>query len=104
MAEIMIQKENADTIRSTIRKFSSEIKNQFKAEIIGIFGSYARNEQHRGSDVDVLVRFDSGATLFDLVALSDYLEDILDVPVDVVSEKALHPMMRDDVMNELVVV
>ncbi|WP_407283248.1 nucleotidyltransferase family protein [Methanolobus sp. WCC1] len=92
------------SIANTIRERSPEIKTQFKAEVIGIFGSYARGEQHSDSDVDVLVRFESGATLFDLVGLSDYLGLILGVPVDVVSERALHPMMHDDVMNELVVV
>ncbi|WP_319506281.1 nucleotidyltransferase family protein [uncultured Methanolobus sp.] len=93
-----------DTIKKIIRDKAPEIKTKFKADVVGIFGSYARGEQHSGSDVDVLVRFDKGATLLDLVGLSDYLEELLCVPVDVVSEKALHPMMRDDVMNELVVV
>jgi hypothetical protein len=92
------------SVASIIRKKSPEIKIQFKAEVIGIFGSYAREEQHSGSDVDVLVRFENGATLFDLVGLSDYLGEFLGVPVDVVSEKALHPLMHDDVMNELVVI
>jgi hypothetical protein len=91
-----------DNITSTIREINSEIKTQFKAEVIGIFSSYVRGEQHSGSDVDMLVRFESGATLFDLVSLSDYLGAIFGVPV--VSEKALHPMVHDDVMNELVVV
>ena len=93
-----------NTITSLVRAKGPEIKARFKAEVIGIFGSYARDEQHSGSDVDVLVRFENGATLFDLVGLSDYLESALGVPVDVVSEKTLHPMMRDDMMDELVVV
>lgn len=47
-------------ITSFIRHKAHVIKNQFKAEVIGIFGSYARGEQHSGSDVDLLVRFDAG--------------------------------------------
>ena len=93
-----------DTIRKVIQNNASDIKTQFKAEVIGIFGSYARGEQSSESDVDVLVRFDKGATLLDLVAVSEYLENLLGIPVDVVSEKSLHPMMRDDVLNELVAV
>lgn len=93
-----------DTIRKVIQNNASDIKTQFKVEVIGIFGSYARGEQSSESDVDVLVRFDKGATLLDLVAVSEYLENLLGIPVDVVSEKSLHPMMRDNVLNELVAV
>ena len=93
-----------DTIRKVILNNASDVKTQFKAEVIGIFGSYARGEQNSESDVDVLVRFDKGATLLDLVGVSEYLEKLLGIPVDVVSEKSLHPMMRDDVLNELVAV
>lgn len=100
----MKQHMDANSIKTTIKIRGPEIREKFRAEIIGIFGSYARGEQNSRSDVDVLVRFDKGATLFDLVGLSDYLENLLGIPVDVVSEKALHPMMRDDVLNELVMV
>jgi predicted nucleotidyltransferase len=48
------------------------------------------------------VRFGEGATLFDLVELGYYVEDLFGVPVDIVSERAIHPMMKDDVLKELV--
>jgi predicted nucleotidyltransferase len=89
-------------IRLLILERKDEIKEKFKAEIIGIFGSYARGEEKEGSDIDFLVRFGEGATLFDLGKLGDYLEDLFGVPVDVVSERALHPLMKDDVFKELV--
>jgi len=47
------------------------------------------------------VRFEEGASFFELVRPGDYLEDLFGVPVDVVSERALHPMMKDDVLREL---
>ncbi len=89
-------------IQALIKQHRNEIRQMFKAEIIGIFGSYARGEEKAGSDVDILVNFVNGATLFDLVGLGDYLEEMLGIPVDVVSVRALHPMMRDDVLRELV--
>lgn len=93
-----------DNIRFLIKKHRDEIRQLFKAEIVGIFGSYGRGEENEGSDVDVLVNFDDGATLFDIVGLGDYLEEMLGLPVDVVSMRALHPMMKSSVLKEMVTV
>jgi predicted nucleotidyltransferase len=93
---------DVNQIRLLILERKGEIKEKFKAEIVGIFGSYARGEEKEGSDIDVLVRFGEGASLFELVGLGDYLEDLFGISVDVVSERALHPMMKDDVLRELV--
>jgi uncharacterized protein len=95
---------DVNQIRLLILERKNEIKEKFKAEIVGIFGSYARGEEKEGSDIDVLVRFGEGASLFELVGLGDYLEDLFGVPVDVVSERALHPLMKDEVLRELVLV
>ena len=53
-----------------------------------MFGSVARGDAHSGSDVDLLVRFTPGASLFDLIALEMALTECLGVPVDVVSTGA----------------
>ena len=95
---------DVNQIRLLILERKDEIKEKFKAEIVGIFGSYARGEEKEGSDIDVLVRFGEGASLFELVGLGDYLEDLFGISVDVVSERALHPMMKDDVLRDLVTV
>lgn len=87
---------DANQIRLLILQRKEEIKEKFKAEVIGIFGSYARGEEKEESDIDVLVRFSQGATLFDLVALGDYLEGLFGIPVDIVSERVIHPMIKDD--------
>ncbi|WP_232308704.1 nucleotidyltransferase family protein [Methanosarcina lacustris] len=104
---VMVHEEthmDVDKIRLFILERKAEIKREFKAEVIGIFGSYARGEEKEKSDIDVLVRFGEGATLLHLTGLGFYLEDLFGVSVDVVSERALHPMMRDDVLKELVLV
>lgn len=54
-----------------------------------VFGSVARGEDRRGSDVDLVVRFEPGASLFDLVELREDLLQLLGVDVDVVSEAGL---------------
>ena len=94
---------NRNDIIGILNSLKSEIRDNYKAEIIGIFGSYAREEQNKYSDVDILVRFYEGATLFDLVGLSDLLEDKLRIKVDVVSERALRPELKDQILKEVVI-
>jgi predicted nucleotidyltransferase len=95
---------NRNDIIGILNFLKSEIRDNYKAEIIGIFGSYARGEQNKYSDVDILVRFYEGATLFDLVGLSDLLEDKLKIKVDVVSERALRPELKNQILKEVVMV
>jgi uncharacterized protein len=97
-------KQSLEGIRRNLKSMEHRIRKEYKAEIVGIFGSYARGEQKSKSDVDVLVRFGRGASLFDLVALGDFLEGKLGVKVDVVPERAVRSELRDEIFSEVVAV
>jgi uncharacterized protein len=56
---------------------------------IGIFGSYARNEQNQNSDIDILVKFNKGVTLLQLIRIENELSEKLGIKVDLVTEGAL---------------
>jgi len=62
-----------------------------RARRIAVFGSVARGEARHGSDVDLLVDFEPGASLLDQVGLFQDLEELLGVGVDVVSRSGLTP-------------
>jgi len=66
----------------------------------GVFGSLAREEADAESDLDLLVEFEEGRTLFDLAGLQQELEDQLHTSVDVVTYGGLHPRLRDRVLAE----
>lgn len=93
-----------EKIIKTIKGLKRPIKTEYKAEIIGVFGSYARGEQKKSSDVDILVKFLNGATLFDFVGLSNFLEEKLGIKVDVVSERAVRPELKKQILAEVVAV
>jgi len=57
---------------------------------IGILGSYARNEQTKNSDIDILVKFNKGITLLQLIRLENELTEKLGIKVDLVTEGALN--------------
>jgi len=69
---------------------------------LGLFGSFARDEQRPDSDVDILVKLEAGRSLLDLIAIKQDLEDLLGCKVDVVTEAAISPYIREQVLNEAV--
>ena len=89
-------------IQNTIIEAKDEIRGRYKAEIKGIFGSYARGDFHADSDLDLLVDFDEGANLFDLVGLQQFLEEKLGCKVDLVSRRSLREELRASVLNEMI--
>ena len=75
---------------------------EFGVKKLILFGSYARNESAKGSDVDFLVEFTSEADLFDQIGLKQGLEVLLNNAVDVVTPRSLNPYIRDKVLREAV--
>ena len=68
----------------------------------GIFGSFARGEEHEDSDLDVLIDVPRGATLFGLSALALELEDALGREGDLVTYPAIHPGLRKSILADQV--
>jgi predicted nucleotidyltransferase len=96
--------QDVDGIRRTLLQHKAELRKKFKVKTIGVFGSYVRSEQKRGSDVDVLVEFDEPVGLFEFMALENYLSDLLGVKVDLVSKKALKPHIGERILQEVIYV
>jgi hypothetical protein len=61
----------------------------FDPERIGIFGSYARNEETPESDIDILVKFKETLSLLDLAKIHRELSQILGTDVDLVTESSI---------------
>ncbi len=89
-----------DDILKTLAGLSTQLR-RFKVRRIGLFGSFARREQHAGSDIDLLVDFSEDADLFDLVELKYYLEEQFRNPVDIVPERALRDELRQAVLADV---
>ena len=96
--------KSLEEIRRILRNHKDGIESGFKAQTIGVFGSYAKGEQRTDSDIDILVRLSDDATLFDLVGLAHYLEELLGIKVDLVSERALRSELRGIILEEVVAV
>lgn len=69
---------------------------------VRVFGSVARGETGAESDVDLLVKMESGRSLLDLVGLWQDLEDLLGTHVDVLSEGGVSPHLRERIYADAV--
>ena len=86
-------------IQSLLVSSKAELRKKYNVNELGIFGSYARGQQKKSSDVDILVRFNPNASLFDFVGLGNYLEEKLKIKVDVVSENGIRPELRSNIIK-----
>lgn len=79
-----------------------EIANRYGAYDIHVFGSVARGEDKPDSDIDFLVKFESGRSLRDEVGLIQDLEALLGRKVDVGEPEALHWYVKDKILQEAI--
>jgi uncharacterized protein len=68
---------------------------------IGLFGSVARNEETETSDIDILYSFNTPISLFMKVNIVDKLNIKLKKKIDLVSENAVHPKLKEYIFNDL---
>ncbi|MFH1957289.1 MAG: nucleotidyltransferase family protein [bacterium] len=83
--------------RNLIREFCKKHGIVF----LGIFGSFARNEAKDSSDVDILIKFDRIGGLLEFIKTENDLGDLFGRKVDLVTEKALHPLLRDRILKDV---
>ena len=93
---------NIDDVMQKKRGEILRIAARYGARDVKVFGSVARHERRPDSDVDVLVKLAPGRSLLDIVAIKQDLEDLLGCKVDVVTEAAISPYIRDQVLKEAV--
>jgi len=85
-------------ILNLLEKHRAEIK-AFGVLELGIFGSFAREEQTEKSDVDILVNLER-ETFRDYMGLLNFLEDLFLRKVDLVMKDTIKPMIRDRILRE----
>lgn len=70
-----------------------------------LFGSYARGDATEESDIDLLIEFKGKKkSLLDLVGLKLLLEEKLKHKVDLITYNSLHPLLRDHILSEQVII
>ncbi len=80
---------------------NKEAIKRFGISRLGVFGSFARNEQNKDSDLDLLVEFMPGEKNYDnFIGLTYFIEDSIHRKVELITEEALSPYIGPHIKNE----
>ncbi|MBD3193192.1 MAG: hypothetical protein GF308_21340 [Candidatus Heimdallarchaeota archaeon] len=87
-----------------IKELIRPILREHEVKKASLFGSIVKGEMTEASDIDILVEFHGEKSLLDLVSLKIALEDLLQCSVDVLTPKAIHPLMKESIQKDAVLI
>lgn len=90
-----------------LNKLKTEIKPiliKNNVSRLSVFGSFARGEQNKNSDIDILVKFNKEKSLLDLIGLKYELQEKLQREVDVLTYDSINPLLRDIIQKDEILV
>ena len=96
-------KKTREEILTLLSKNKYLLENRYKVRRMALFGSYARGDQKPESDVDILVDIDPSVGL-EFVTLAEQIEQLLGLPVELVSRRAIKPNKLKYIEQDLIYV
>ena len=103
MSDIQVSQPTQEKVISILNDHKMDLI-QRGVKDIAIFGSVARGTASAVSDVDILVEFDQPIGLFEFIRLKMLLEKWIEKSVDLVTPDALHPALRQRILDEAIYV
>jgi len=97
----MNQRKELKEIEKILKGNKPYLAERFKVKEIGIFGSRARGEGRKKSDLDILVEFYEAINLLDFVALERELSELIGEKVDLVMKSALKPRIGRNILRDV---
>ena len=88
-------------IINQIKHLKPELYEKFNVQEIALFGSFSRNQENESSDIDILVKLEKPLGL-KFITLLNFLETHLKEKVDLVTDKAIRPQMKDRILKEAI--
>jgi predicted nucleotidyltransferase len=92
---------DSQQVLTTLHQHHETIK-KFGVHSLALFGSTARNNATKESDLDFLVEFEDPATFDRYMDLKIFLEDLFDKPIDLVTKQSLKPQIKQAVLQEAI--
>ncbi|HZD57177.1 MAG TPA: nucleotidyltransferase family protein [Anaerolineales bacterium] len=91
-------------IKQILREEKPFLAQEYGVKVVGVFGSYVRDEQRPDSDLDVLIELERPPkiSLIGLVELEQYLSELLGVKVDIAIKTNLKKRIGKRILNEVI--
>lgn len=93
----------AETVLATLRQ-QPNLFEQYNIKTLALFGSTARNQATEHSDLDFLVEFVGNPTFKGYMKLKFYLEELFHKPVDLVTQRSIKLIIRNQILSEAIYV
>jgi hypothetical protein len=97
-------KSSRQDILASLKNLKKEVAQEYAVKTIGVFGSVARDEQTGQSDIDLIVEFSKPVGFVTFMRLENFLSERLGKQVDLVTPDSLKPVIRQDVLSEVIYV
>jgi len=97
-------KPSRQDILASLKNLKKVVAKEYSVKTIGVFGSVARDEQTGQSDIDLLVEFSKPVGFVTFMRLENFLSEQLGNKVDLVTSDSLKPVIRQDVLSEVIYV
>ncbi|MEK7570851.1 MAG: nucleotidyltransferase family protein [Patescibacteria group bacterium] len=97
-------KKDLLAITSLLKEKKDILRNDFSVKEIGVFGSYATGENKTTSDIDIIVELSQPVGMFTFLELEEYLSNLFDKKVDLTTKKSLKPLIKKDILQNIVYV
>jgi hypothetical protein len=88
------------TIKEKISKNKRLLEEKYNVRSIGVFGSCVDDTLDKKGDIDILVEFSKTPDIFEFIKLEEFLSNLLGAKVDLVTKKALKPLIKESILKE----
>jgi uncharacterized protein len=92
--------KTVEQIRAAIRQHQEVLVERYGVKVVGLFGSYARGEHRKRSDLDLLVDIVRPISLLELIGAELYLREVLGVKVDLIPKRDVREELRETIFRE----
>lgn len=94
-------RRSLEEVIETLSKSKRGLFEQYKIKELGIFGSLARGEERKRSDIDVVVTFEEIPDLLRFIELERRVQRLLGKKVDLVRKEAIRPVIKERILKEV---
>jgi predicted nucleotidyltransferase len=78
------------------------VTQRVQPTLVGVFGSYARGEENKKSDIDILIDFNIKVDLLELIGMEQELSELLGIKVDLITLRSLNNSLKPYIESDLI--